>query len=168
MKKNISIFISCLFLSGVGFAQDSTRSESHTTYKTDPQVKSVVIPAKKYHTDGSAVHYRPTRLGSSSPVYNTYEKNDFGAGAVTTNPNKSGSAASTINPEVPPNNSSNSGIRRDTRLGSSSPLYDSYKKNDYGAGAITTNPNKTGGGANVIINPAQDTMHVHSDTTRNF
>jgi hypothetical protein len=31
---------------------------------------------------------------------------------------------------------------RDTRLGSSSKLYDTYKKNDYGAGAITTNPNK--------------------------
>ncbi len=33
-------------------------------------------------------------------------------------------------------------IYRDTRLGSSSPLYNTYKKNDYGAGAITNNPNK--------------------------
>lgn len=32
--------------------------------------------------------YRDTRLGSSSPLYNTYEKNADGAGAVTTNPNK--------------------------------------------------------------------------------
>lgn len=33
-------------------------------------------------------------------------------------------------------------IYRDTRLGSSSPLYDTYKKNDNGAGSVTTNPNK--------------------------
>lgn len=32
--------------------------------------------------------YRDTRLGSSSPLYNTYKKNDYGAGAITTNPNK--------------------------------------------------------------------------------
>ncbi len=32
--------------------------------------------------------YRDTRLGSSSPLYNTYEKNDNGAGSITTNPNK--------------------------------------------------------------------------------
>ena len=32
--------------------------------------------------------YRDTRLGSSSPLYNTYKKNDDGAGAITTNPNK--------------------------------------------------------------------------------
>jgi hypothetical protein len=32
--------------------------------------------------------YRDTRLGSSSPLYNTYQKNDYGAGAITTNPNK--------------------------------------------------------------------------------
>jgi len=32
--------------------------------------------------------YRDTRLGSSSKKYNTYKKNDNGAGAITTNPNK--------------------------------------------------------------------------------
>jgi len=32
--------------------------------------------------------YRDTRLGSSSPLYNTYEKNNNGAGSITTNPNK--------------------------------------------------------------------------------
>jgi hypothetical protein len=37
-------------------------------------------------------------------------------------------------------------------LGSSSPRYDTYKKNDYGAGAITTDPNKLqGGGGNAVI-----------------
>lgn len=32
--------------------------------------------------------YRDTRLGSSSKKYNTYKKNDNGAGAITTNPKK--------------------------------------------------------------------------------
>ena len=32
--------------------------------------------------------YRDTRLGSSSKMYDTYEKNDYGAGAITNNPNK--------------------------------------------------------------------------------
>ncbi len=30
--------------------------------------------------------YNDTRLGSSSPQYNTYEKNNYGAGSVTTSP----------------------------------------------------------------------------------
>ncbi|MBS1737583.1 MAG: hypothetical protein JSS98_13405 [Bacteroidetes bacterium] len=30
--------------------------------------------------------YRPTRLGSSSPLYDTYDKNKKGAGSVTTSP----------------------------------------------------------------------------------
>ncbi len=37
------------------------------------------IPAKKKM-------YRDTRLGSSSKLYNTYKKNKYGAGAVTTSP----------------------------------------------------------------------------------
>lgn len=40
--------------------------------------------------------YRDTRLGSSSPMYNTYKKNDKGAGAITTNPNKGGSGSQPI------------------------------------------------------------------------
>jgi len=39
-------------------------------------------------------------------------------------------------------NEQQSTIYIDTRLGSSSKMYDTYEKNDYGAGAITTNPNK--------------------------
>lgn len=46
-------------------------------------------------------------------------------------------------------------IYRDTRLGSSSPLYNTYIKNHYGAGAVTTNPNKWGSGAPVIIQQPQ-------------
>lgn len=60
-------------------------------------------------------------------------------------------------------------IYRDTRLGSSSPLYNTYKKNDYGAGAITTNPNKWGSGSPVFIpqtKPEADTIgneHVYNE-----
>lgn len=54
-------------------------------------------------------------------------------------------------------------IYRDTRLGSSSPMYNTYKKNDKGAGAITTNPNKGGGSPQPVIvekNPA-DTVRIN-------
>jgi hypothetical protein len=41
-----------------------------------------------YNSNPASPIYRDTRLGSSSPMYNTYEKNNNGAGSVTTNPNK--------------------------------------------------------------------------------
>lgn len=83
--------------------------------------------------------YQDTRLGSSSPQNSTYQTNNNGAGSVTTDPNKGvGSNVSTPQTDTnvaPP-------VYRDTRLGSSSPLYNTYQKNDNGAGAVTTNPNK--------------------------
>jgi len=83
--------------------------------------------------------YQDTRLGSSSPDYNTYEKNDNGVGSITTNPNKGTGS----NMSIPSANLNRpTPIYRDTRLGSSSPLYNTYEKNDDGAGAVTTNPNK--------------------------
>ena len=84
--------------------------------------------------------YRDTRLGSSSPQYSTYEKNDHGAGAVTTNPNKSGGAGIEMNtaPTTEPTNGNS--VPHDNRLGSSSPLYNTYEKNSYGAGSVTTSP----------------------------
>ncbi len=85
--------------------------------------------------------YRDTRLGGSSPLYNTYKKNDYGAGAITTNPNKDNGIAKYPGGDSSSNNLITN-IYRDTRLGGSSPLYNTYKKNDYGAGTITTNPNK--------------------------
>lgn len=106
--------------------------------------------------------YRDTRLGSSSPDYNTYRTNDDGAGAVTTSP-KNGSAplssaslgtltSTSRQPATKP-------FYRDTRLGSSSPDYNTYRTNDNGAGAVTTNPNKGGGGvilpSTAIISPEQ-------------
>jgi hypothetical protein len=56
-------------------------------------VRSSVIPAIKSKSQAEGHIYRPTRLGSSSPLYNTYEKNNYGAGAITTNPNKQGGSS---------------------------------------------------------------------------
>lgn len=90
-----------LFVSNVGYAQDKKMKDSTqidtVQYKTlqkvnvnkptfNPMIKArqhqyKIVPKKLY---------RPTRLGSSSPLYSTYKKNDYGAGAVTTNPHKSG------------------------------------------------------------------------------
>jgi len=83
--------------------------------------------------------YDDTRLGSSSPEYSTYKTNDNGEGSITTNPNKGTGS----NMSIPSANSNTpSPVYRDTRLGSSSPSYNTYEKNDDGAGAVTTNPNK--------------------------
>lgn len=83
--------------------------------------------------------YNDTRLGSSAPENDSYIKNDNGAGSITTNPNK-GNGTNVSNPST--NSNAPVPIYRDTRLGSSSPLYNTYEKNDNGAGSITTNPNK--------------------------
>lgn len=83
--------------------------------------------------------YRDTRLGSSSPLYDTYKKNDNGAGAVTTNPNKSMGSNYTANEETSTPAASNP-VYNPNRLGSSSPQYDTYKTNNNGAGSVTTSP----------------------------
>lgn len=94
------------------------------------------------YTNASLPHiYRDTRLGGSSPLYNTYKKNDYGAGTVTTSPHKTGSSIN-YNSNIFNTPIQQSAIYRDTRLGGSSPGHRTYKTNDYGAGAITTNPNK--------------------------
>jgi len=82
-------------------AATTTISQSPQINKTEvpvpasPQVQNTLNPV---HTNNSRIGtdnpdqtspiYRDTRLGSSSPLYNTYQKNDNGAGAITTNPNK--------------------------------------------------------------------------------
>ncbi|MCW5913576.1 MAG: hypothetical protein KIT66_03125 [Chitinophagaceae bacterium] len=125
----------------------TAKSQDFSYAKTDTAKIKPAILKQKPQTPVATPLYRDTRLGSSSPLYNTYQKNDNGAGAITTNPNKSGgvipisseektidSAAAKLTPEKQ--------IYRDTRLGSSSPLYNTYEKNKEGAGAVTTNPIK--------------------------
>lgn len=93
------VVISCL-VAGKTLSQDTSRSYHDTThvatykkdfsnsylykkdlFKSDAQNKQISIHAKNHI-------YRDTRLGSSSLMYNTYKKNDYGAGAITTNTNK--------------------------------------------------------------------------------
>lgn len=100
--KGIQIIILFLLISNANFAQDKTKKDS-TQFDTT-QYKKIIKKAKVNNRTIQLMNkstkpqykiapqklYRPTRLGSSSPRTDTYKKNDFGAGSVTTNPNKSG------------------------------------------------------------------------------
>lgn len=148
MKIKLALMVPGMLISFTAISQVSTQLpdiNNKVTLKNEPQVHTTIIPAQETNSALSQTTLYDTRLGSSSPLYNTYEKNDDGAGAITTNPNKTqgGEAPQSIIPH-PDSTDSNSDqpVYRDTRLGSSSPLYNTYEKNDDGAGAITTNPNK--------------------------
>ena len=122
LLKSFLIIVSCLLLSKVNFSQTVTKSNhpkldslfqrsSNNTNSTENSYASVkTVTGKSSLNDASKIWnsssagnkmvftntggtdnatqpiYRDTRLGSSSPLYNTYEKNDYGAGAVTTSP----------------------------------------------------------------------------------
>jgi len=95
MKKKFIALLTLLFiLSAEGFSQDTTHTNSikkqtsHGQYSTSKN--SHLAPSKKYKDKAVAKKpiYRDTRLGSSSKQYNSYKKNDKGAGAITTNPHK--------------------------------------------------------------------------------
>ena len=58
-----------------------TKPSNNFTYQKQPQETVQTQPREQ-------PMYRDTRLGSSSKMYDTYKKNDYGAGAITTNPNK--------------------------------------------------------------------------------
>ncbi|MEO9020556.1 MAG: hypothetical protein ABI237_10495 [Ginsengibacter sp.] len=64
----------------------------NTPQTIDKTNQPAVVPVSVNNPASNPVNtnpiYRDTRLGSSSPLYNTYEKNSNGAGSVTTNPNK--------------------------------------------------------------------------------
>ena len=93
MKTKILLSAIALFMVNTAFSQDTTNlsAKSKITFKDKPQTQSKKISFKKKlnrKKKDTTVMYRDTRLGSSSPKYNTYKKNKYGAGAVTTNPNK--------------------------------------------------------------------------------
>jgi hypothetical protein len=92
MKTKILISAIVLFTSTNTFAQSTTSTPpSKVTSKHVAEAQSKNLPDSKNYKERvptKTVMYRDTRLGSSSPQYNTYKKNDNGAGAVTTNPNK--------------------------------------------------------------------------------
>jgi hypothetical protein len=157
--KTLAIFVSSFFISNSSFCQDTSANQRLTQDRTYEPAR---LP-NEYSTPQPHI-YRDTRLGSSSPLYNTYKKNDYGAGAVTTNPNKGSGSTFTSNSNLI--SKQQSPVYRDTRLGSSSPLYNTYEKNDYGAGAITTNPNKGGGGS--FIPPSENiSATTQQDSTKN-
>ncbi len=169
--KTLAIFVCGFFISTCGFSQDTSQNQRLTQDRTYEPARQAPLP-NEYATPQPHI-YRDARLGSSSPLYNTYKKNDYGAGAITTNPNKG--SGSTVTETYPIQDSSQkSPIYRDTRLGSSSPLYNTYQKNDYGAGAITTNPNKGGGGSftppSVISSeatPQDSSQNNHNSLSKN-
>ncbi|MEO6682927.1 MAG: hypothetical protein ABIN48_08875 [Ginsengibacter sp.] len=89
--KTLNILVILFFyLFNNAFAQDSTSSKISSKYRL---VKQNYDSAQKSNIHFKAANqdfYPDTRLGSSSPLYNTYKKNDYGAGAITTNPFKTG------------------------------------------------------------------------------
>ncbi len=147
------IIVFTVLATSSAFSQDTSQNQKLTEEHTYP------IKSKKYYkTPAKPQIYRDTRLGGSSPGHRTYKTNDYGAGAITTDPHKGSGSAKY--PDVHFDSSKlTSNIYRDTRLGGSSPGHRTYKTNDYGAGAITTNPNKgnsSGGSTPVVVYPAAD------------
>jgi hypothetical protein len=150
--------IAAILISDHVFCQDTSSnqklSENETYHIAPTNNNQIPLPENQIHRD--------SRLGSSSPVYNTYQKNNNGAGSITTNPNKG--SGSTFSPDFNLDSSQKKPFYHDTRLGSSSSLYNTYQKNDYGAGAITTNPNKGSGGGNFTPPPTTQINEVPADT----
>lgn len=76
---------------GIKTTLNATTSLPATATISDPKVPVANIPPQQKvqpplisRPEGEM--YRPTRLGSSSPQYDTYDKNKKGAGSVTTSP----------------------------------------------------------------------------------
>jgi len=141
MKTSLMLIFG-IFISNSVFCQDTSQNQqlSHNqTYQVAPpnnQVTQPQTPPKadvRFGTDTNNHMYRDTRLGSSSPLYNTYEKNNYGAGAVTTNPNKNGGG--TYTPPAPMTTHSDTSF-------SSVPQYDSLGNIINKSDSLNTNPNK--------------------------
>ncbi|MEO9098842.1 MAG: hypothetical protein ABI267_00875 [Ginsengibacter sp.] len=92
MKKLITITFLCMFISLKSFCQDTTHlSKKQVPHKKSPTTHKALVSRtqnKRIITSAKRPMYRDTRLGGSSKKYNTYKKNDNGAGAITNNPNK--------------------------------------------------------------------------------
>ncbi|MEO8822943.1 MAG: hypothetical protein ABI366_05150, partial [Ginsengibacter sp.] len=132
--KTFSNIILLLLIGPPALSQDTSVNQTHSkdqTYPINSPAGTFNVP-QKYHI------YRDTRLGSGSLLYNTYQKNDNGAGAITTNPHKTNGFVLYSDNHFDSSTKITTKIYRDTRLGSSSPNHHTYKINDEGAGAITT------------------------------
>ena len=91
MKPTYILAVLIFLFSATGFSQDTTHYKVLQKVNVNKNTRDSLNSNYKLHLHNPPhIIYRDTRLGSSSPLYNTYKKNDYGAGAVTTNPNKSG------------------------------------------------------------------------------
>ncbi|MDQ2718555.1 MAG: hypothetical protein M3Z26_02155 [Bacteroidota bacterium] len=91
MKIKYGILAIGILITSTVFGQDTTlhsRSKNKITYKKGARIHSSITSPNRTKTNAGNSNLHDTRLGSSSPKYNTYKKNDNGAGAVTNNPNK--------------------------------------------------------------------------------
>lgn len=91
MKTRHILLFFFIICSSASFGQDTTyKPLSKVTVNKNGTFDTAVMRRKpvKLIFNKKQKMYRPTRLGSSSPKYDTYQKNKRGAGAVTTNPNK--------------------------------------------------------------------------------
>lgn len=100
----MALTIMGIFLSAAAFSQDSTllKNSNKVTFKSDAHMHSTIVAPLKSSpgNPASEATLHDTRLGSSSPLYNTYQKNDYGAGSITNNPNKGASEATPYVPAV--------------------------------------------------------------------
>ncbi|MDQ2863299.1 MAG: hypothetical protein M3R50_06565 [Bacteroidota bacterium] len=93
-NKFITLMMMFFLISAQGFSQDTTHVSNvkkHTRsihYTTSKNSSSTPSTKYKYKRVAKKPLYRDTRLGGSSKQYDTYKKNDNGAGAVTNNPKK--------------------------------------------------------------------------------
>lgn len=89
MKRLNLLFIFVFAFTLVLQAQDTTKNRKQTVKQVE-EYDTVLVPKQRTRITfrNRKKVYRPTRLGSSSPLYDTYKRNDEGAGSVTTNPNK--------------------------------------------------------------------------------
>lgn len=147
MKIKTNVFIvSLFFIPVVVFCQDtnnSSKTETKLHKFFHPENKNIVTTqdSSKSIAPATTAIQTPTLIDSTQRNDNKLAGNNplSNSSSPTKNYTNQPAATPTL-PVIPPEN--NNTIYRDTRLGSSSPLYNTYKKNDNGAGAVTTNPNK--------------------------
>jgi len=131
MKTLLNLIIA-LIIADCAQAQDTSSNQTlseNQTYHVAPST-NVNVNNSNVSTDTKPHIYRDTRLGSSSPLYNTYKKNDYGAGAITTNPNKSGGGSYT------PSSTEANQIPADSSVNNTT---ENNAVNDNGSGTTTTN-----------------------------
>lgn len=122
----LGIFISD-YVTGQNTSANQKLTENETYHITSPSNQNKKVAGGNFETNNHI--YRDTRLGSSSPLYDTYQKNNSGAGSITTNPNKGGVDGSyTPSPTYPINE-----IHMDTSTNSHAPdtLYNKNNSNQH-------------------------------------